>query len=211
VAVAGIDGARGGWVVARDDGRVEVVPTLDDVVADVRAGALDAVAVDMPIGLPGAPGERRACDVAARRLLGPRRSTVFPAPPRCFLGATAFADVRRLSIQAFHLLPRIAELDALLDPSVQDRLVEAHPELAFARVAGAPLTDAKRTPAGGARRAALVGRSPADVPRLPGARPDDVLDALALVRTAQRVAAGSDERLGDGSVDARGFRMQIAW
>lgn len=207
--VAGVDGARGGWVVACDDGRVDVVATLDDVVADLRAGALDAVAVDMPIGLPDEPG-RRACDTAARRLLGPRRSTVFPAPARRFLGAATFADVHGISIQGFHLLRRIADLDALVDPSIQDRLVEAHPELAFARLHGV-LAEPKRTPAGLARRAALLGVDLDGLARPTGTRADDVLDALALVRTARRIAAGVDERLGDGARDARGLRMEIAW
>lgn len=214
MSVAGVDGARGGWVVARDDGTVDVVPALDAVIADVRAGRLDAVAVDMPIGLPSAPRGRRVCDADARRALGPRRSSVFPAPPRCFLHATSFAEVTGLSLQAFHLVPRVAALDALVDPPLQDRVVEAHPELAFTRLnGGTPLPDPKRTPAGLDRRAALLGfASVADVPRPRGARVDDVLDALALVHTATRVAAGVAERLGDpAQVDDRGLRMAIAW
>jgi predicted RNase H-like nuclease len=195
--------------VADDDGNVEIVPTLDDVVGDVRTGRIDAVAVDMPIGLPAAGP--RACDVEARRRLGPRRSSVFPAPARRFLHAASFGDVTGLSIQAFNLLPRIAELDALMDPALQERVVEAHPELAFARLdGGAPLADSKRTRAGLAHRAALLGVDVEAVPRRRGARADDVLDALVLVGTAVRIANGCAERLGDGARDERGLRMEVA-
>ncbi|HET7652099.1 MAG TPA: DUF429 domain-containing protein [Acidimicrobiales bacterium] len=210
--VAGVDGARRGWVVAGDDGSVDLVDALDDVIADVRAGRLDAVAVDMPIGLPARPGERRACDVAARRLLGARRSSVFPAPARCFLGASAFADVTGMPVQAFHLLPRIAEVDRLVDAALQDRVVEAHPELAFTRLhGGSEVRTAKRTAEGLAQRARLLGLGAP--PRPPaGARTDDVLDALALVHTARRIADGTAERLGDPTAtDERGLRMEIAW
>jgi predicted RNase H-like nuclease len=207
-----VDGARGGWVVAGDDGSVELVDELGDVFADVHAGRLDALAIDMPIGLPAGPDERRACDVAARRLLGARRSSVFPAPARCFLGAATFAAVRGMPVQAFHLLPRIAEVDRLIDPSLQGRVVESHPELAFLRLnGGADVRNAKRTPDGLAQRAALLGL--AALPRSPrGARTDDVLDALGLVHTATRIAAGTVERLGDPAArDERGLRMEIAW
>ena len=60
--------------------------------------ALDAavVAVDMPFGLPP-DGRRREADVAARRLLGVQRASVFLAPPRAALHATSQSDATRLS------------------------------------------------------------------------------------------------------------------
>lgn len=210
--VAGVDGARRGWVVAGDDGSVELVDALDDVFARVRAGRLEAVAIDMPIGLPTRPGERRECDVAARRLLGPRRSSVFPAPARCFLGAATFADVAGMPVQAFHLLPRIAEVDGLIDATLQPRVVESHPELAFIRLnGGSGIRTAKRAPEGRVQRVRLLGLDA--MPRPPrGARTDDVLDALALVHTARRIADGIAHRLGDPVArDERGLRMEIAW
>ena len=94
--VAGVDGCRAGWVLAavprdgRGPSQVLVVPDLAYVVAELEAGRLDAVAVDIPIGLPiRGP---RAADVLARARLGPRRNSVFPAPARAVLGATDYAD-----------------------------------------------------------------------------------------------------------------------
>ncbi len=145
MTVAGVDGCRAGWVVAVADGRtvdVSVVAAFADVLDLLDAG-IDAIAVDIPIGLPEA-GPRQ-CDIDARKLLGPRRSTVFPAPPRALLHERNYPtalqtkralDGQGLSKQAFHLLPKIAEVDACLQPELQPRIVEAHPELAFQLLAG---------------------------------------------------------------------------
>lgn len=217
--VAGVDGCRRGWVVAvgRLDGRgapnVSVVSSFHDLVVSVERGDLVVVAVDIPIGLPE-HGSRR-CDVEARQRLGPRRRSVFPAPVRAVLGSATWeeantrsrdVDGRGLAHQVFNLLPKIDEVDGLLSPSRQARVVEAHPELCFASIAGGPLPHSKRTIAGQAARTALVGVVPA---RLPGAAADDVLDAHAALWTARRVAVGDEERLGCDERDARGLRMEI--
>jgi predicted RNase H-like nuclease len=208
VIVAGVDGCRGGWAVAlaNVDEIVEVlvVPTFADVVALEPM----AIAIDMPIGL--AEAGPRACDIEARRRLGPRRSSVFPAPLRPMLAASTYEEaltIGGLSKQAFHLLPKIREVDELMTPLRQRTIVEAHPELCFARLLGAPCRAPKRTAEGRAERQTAVSLS---IDRPPsGAAWDDVLDACALVGTARRLATGSVERLGDGSRDRRGLRCEI--
>ena len=206
--VAGVDGCRGGWAVALADAdsilEVRVLPTFAEVVA-LRC---DAVAVDMPIGL--LDHGRRACDVEARRRLGPRRSSVFPTPLRPMLTATTYAEasaVAGLSRQAFNLLPKIREVDAVMTPHRQRTIVEVHPELCFAALIGAPCQAPKRTPEGRAERRGAV-TLPIDRPPA-GAAWDDVLDAGALVHTARRLVHGAVERLGDGARDARGLRCEI--
>lgn len=207
--VAGVDGCHGGWAVAlatvHDIVDIRVVPTFADVLA-LRA---TAIAIDMPIGLLDAGP--RACDVEARRRLGPRRSSVFPAPLRPMLDATTYEDALRvagLSKQAYHLLPKIREVDGLMTPRRQRTIVEAHPELCFTRLLGQPCLAPKRTPEGRAERRAAVADLPIDRPPR-GAAWDDVLDAAALVHTARRLAAGAVERLGDGTRDRRGLRCEI--
>jgi len=189
----------------------EVLAILDDDIV--------MVAVDIPIGLPEAG--RRACDVAARRHLGPRRSSVFPAPPRPLLGVHDYGhaltmkqalDGRGLSKQAFHLLPKIAEVDAALDADDQRAVVESHPELAFARLKGRPADNSKRSEAGLAERRDLLRGVVGSLPSRPrGAGEDDLVDAVALTITARRLAEGTAERVGDRTHDARGLVMQIAW
>jgi predicted RNase H-like nuclease len=221
VRVAGVDGCRGGWVIAVANGErvdISVRPDFRQVV-DLLDHGVDAIAVDIPVGLPAAGA--RACDLAARRLLGPRRASVFPAPPRALLHERDFPTALRakraidgtgLSKQAFLLLPKIAAVDAAITPDLQHRIVEAHPELAFRRRACADLLS-KHTSAGlDQRRRLVAGLHPhRPLSRPAGARPDDVLDAVVLTATARRLALGQADHLGDGRCDARGLVMEIVW
>ena len=142
----------------------------------------------------------------ARRLLGPRRSSVFSAPSRQYLSATEFCEVDGLSLQSFHLLPKIRQIDEWITPRLQMRVWEAHPELIFARLAGAALKESKKTEPGRMQRLQLLGN-----PQLPcdwkrsQVRLDDLIDAAALLRCARHPA----EPLGDGQTDQRGLLMQI--
>jgi predicted RNase H-like nuclease len=229
--VAGIDGCRGGWVVVIAGARpgdagpvdVQVAPTVGDLLGRLDRAPVQVAAIDMPIGLPLA-GPRR-CDREARALLGPRRSSVFPAPVRAALGAPDHTEARRrsrlasgraLSIQTFNLLARIAELDRATTPDRWATVVESHPELAFLRLADGQGLPPKRTGEGRDRRCELSRRVLGDVD-LPavaaaaGAPLGDVLDAVALVATARRLAAGTAELLGGGEREPDGRPMQIAW
>jgi len=225
-AVAGVDGCPAGWVVVSVPRRgtrasaVSVVAGLGDVVGELEAGRLDAVAIDIPIGLP--VRGPRAADVAARARLGPRRSSVFPAPARAVLGASDYEDACRrsraacgvaVSTQLFNILPKIAEADGLVSATLQRRLAEMCPELSLALLAGAPMAHAKRTPEGRSERRNALARVFRDAawhadhpPR--GARADDVLDAFAGAWSARRLASGTHLRLG-GDLDERGLRMEI--
>lgn len=215
VVVLGADGCRGGgWIVARFDGALRWDWADDTAALLVLAG--DAVlAMDVPIGLPS-PGSLRQCDVQARLRLGPRRSSVFAAPPRSVLGCATYAEARplapSLSAQAFGLVPRIREVDEALrsrGPRVHDRVIECHPELAFATMGELPLAT-KKSAAGALQRIALLesvwGRLPADVPV--GAALDDALDAAACAWVARRWATGAAESLGD-ETDELGLPMRI--
>jgi predicted RNase H-like nuclease len=179
---------------------VVVVPTFRDVLSLTRA----VIAVDMPIGLP--ESGRRACDTEARRMLGPRRSSVFPVPVRSALRATSFAEVTGLSIQGWNLVPKIAEVDACWEPRVH----EVSPELSLAVVSGAPMTHPKRIPEGRDERVAVLEASfPGFVRAARGAAGHDVLDAHACLLTAHRIVAGTAIELGDGTVDALGRPMRV--
>ncbi|MGH3341850.1 MAG: DUF429 domain-containing protein [Carbonactinosporaceae bacterium] len=216
--VLGVDGCRGGWLGARVADRRHVrwlaLPDADAVLA------VDAVVtgIDIPIGLPDA--ERRACDVAARARLGPRRSAVFPAPVRAVLDATSYPDACRrsraargvaVSRQTWNIVPRIADVDAALQarPRVHERVVEVHPELSFRMLAGVPLA-AKHTAAGAALACWLdVAAALRDLP--PGAPRPDALDALAAAWSAQRWLQGAAVRLPAAEVgrDRVGHPMRI--
>ncbi|MGE0715516.1 MAG: DUF429 domain-containing protein [Alphaproteobacteria bacterium] len=221
--VAGVDGCRGGWImVARDLARGRwSVHGAADWAGLPRA---DIVAVDMPIGLPDAG--RRGVDFDARRLLGPKRSaSVFIGLRRPLLSfpdyptanAWGKADGCGLAKQAWFLLPKIREIDQAIRPADQDRVRESHPELAFMRLAGAPVPESKRTPEGEAVRRRLLSTAGFDVDGLLSAldrrhaAPDDLFDAAALSDTAANMAAGTAVRLpaGEPPRDSRGLRMEI--
>ena len=167
---AGIDGCRAGWIVAGWDGTawvLERVEALADVVPLMRQRA--TVCIDMPIGL-SVTGVRQ-CDAAARRLLGPRRSSVFPAPPRMALVDRPYAELntaskrrfdRGLSKQAFYLLPKIRETEALLRGGLcrAQEWLETHPELCFTALNdGTPMQHNKKTDAGFRERISVLERS----------------------------------------------------
>ena len=143
--VGGMDGCRNGWVlvvtsVDEEGGAsvVSVVADLKEALALLDAGQLTAVAVDLPIGLPESGPQ--TCYVAARHLLGPRRSSVFPAPPRCTLGSATYHEAcawsravcgRAVSRQTFAIMAKVEALDHLMTPERQDSLIEVHPEVSF--------------------------------------------------------------------------------
>jgi predicted RNase H-like nuclease len=194
VLTVGVDAARGGWIaVALDDG------SFAEAVLERRFPALlerfpDAVAVgvDVPIGLPE-PGGRRRADVEARRVVGPRRSSVFFTPPLVALEASTYSEARALvpgvSAQGWALRTAILDVGRVDDPRVH----EVHPEVSFAILAGSPLLFAKRTWNGQRERTRLLARAGIKIPdRLDaGLVPaDDVLDAAVTAWSATRIARG---------------------
>ncbi len=206
--VAGVDGCPRGWVAAvwgprGVDLRVTPLP-----IVTLRAALADAevVAIDVPIGY----GPDRSCDRAAKARLGAAHSRVFPTPSEAVLRAGSHAEAcdvakargeKGISVQTWNIRERI--LDAT---EHRDGLVEAHPEVSFAALAGDVLPP-KRTPAGATARVAALEPVFGDVRALiagrdPGPRPDDVLDALACAWTARRVLDGTAVYLGDGPVIA---------
>ncbi len=223
--VAGVDGCRAGWLVAAAalPTPPQGAPSLADLdltivprFADVLEMGLAAIAVDIPIGLADAaePGGR-ACDRLARARLGRRAASVFSPPVRAALGAATYREalaINRASsehrlgftIQCWNIVPKIREVDGLMTDAARDVVHEAHPELSFATMAGAPMAHGKSTPAGRAERLAALRAAgvPIDEPavtRFPkkDAQPDDVLDACACLWTAARIAAGIAHRLAD--------------
>jgi len=177
----------------------------------------------MPIGFVDLPRPPRACEAEARKLLPGKASSVFPTPCRpalaCTTHAAANATSKKLGIglnhQTFNLFPKMREVDELLRtrPRLKRIVYEAHPELAFARMnGGKPVLSKKRQPDGYAERCRLLARHGfgCTVERLPGAGRDDILDAIAVCRTALLIAQGSATRLGPARArDRHGLPMNI--
>lgn len=221
MAVLGVDGWRGRWVAARLDGRTVTLAVLDDAAAVLAVPDVTVVGIDMPIGL--SDDGVRACDVAARRSLARAASSVFPAPVRPVLGASTYdearsvslaASGRSLSMQTFGLVPAVRSVDDALGDPPDPRVHEVHPELSFRALDGR-VADRKASVAGLAQRIralesvmgvldALAG-VPAWMPAV------DALDACAAAWSAQRIADGRAESVGDERRDARGRPMRISF
>jgi predicted RNase H-like nuclease len=225
VAVLGVDGWRNAWVGALLDDRAVRLLVLPDAAAVLAVPDVAVVAIDMPIGL--SEDGVRACDVAAATLLRPTgaASSVFPTPVRAVLATDDYAEARAISravtdpprapsAQAFQLVRSIRDLDDALGEPPTDRVAEVHPELAF-RCGLGGVTDRKGTARGTVQRLRAlravmdVEEALADAPI--GVPVIDALDACAAAWSAARLAAGTEECVGDGTTDSRGRPMRICW
>jgi predicted RNase H-like nuclease len=226
--VAGIDGCRSGWLIVEahtDLSKAELnfAPNWHDVKSTARV-----IAVDMPIGL-SRDGVRQ-CEVEARRLLSPCASRVFKTIAR---GALRFAQkdwnvanqwskdqgFGGISKQIWNIRPKIKEIDRAIAPADQLRVVEAHPELAFARLNGGRPLDSKHTRGGILARQALLQRAGftnldgwLQSLRGRGAKADDLFDACVLVLTARNILRGDGREVpAVEQRDSRGLKMAIAY
>jgi predicted RNase H-like nuclease len=196
VIAVGVDGAKGGWVaVALGAGGVVGARLFAELSAVLAAWPdADAYGVDMPIGLPER-GRRRA-DEAAQTFVGPRRSSVFFAPPRAALlvpYAEALLVAPGLSRQAYSLGAKILEVEPLAGR--EPRVVEVHPECSFRELAGEPLEHPKTTWAGFRMRVRLLEAVGVAVPELPDLPILDTVDAAGAAWSALRVARGEAHTL----------------
>ena len=228
--VIGVDGCPAGWIAVIWHEAVEhhLCPTFRDVLA-LRG---EIIAVDMPVGLPELPG--RPGDREARSKLGERQSSLFPVPCRAAVMCQDFASAcrehvarsnppKKISKQCFNLFPKMREIDALMTPSLQDRVHEAHPELAFWAMNGQqPLALPKKVRSqpyaeGLQLRHALLRKAGFPIDRLPPSAyrrshvgHDDLLDACACAWVASRIQEGKHLRFpASPTRDGRGLRMEI--
>lgn len=205
--VLGVDACPAGWVgvvldpslrasvfVAADiTGLLELVREHHDV---------PVVAVDIPIGLPDSGG--RLADAEARRALTGKASSVFSTPVRSAVEAATYAEAREanlaatggrtsVSAQAYALRDKVLQVDAWVRGRPGALVIEVHPEVSFARMAGAPVLARKKDADGvRARREALAAHgivAPAYF-RGAGFGEDDLLDACAVAWTAVRHSLG---------------------
>jgi len=169
----GVDGCKAGWVIAASDLQLSTIcfgiaERIDRLIGAAAQAQDTLILIDIPIGLP-ADGPR-ACDVAARRLLGRARAgSVFPVPCRAALTADTHAAASQLNrtvcgrgvpAQAFCLFSKLREVDAAMSRDRQQWIRETHPEVTFALLSGCGrgLPWSKKDPRGLAARLALLSR-----------------------------------------------------
>jgi len=206
--IVGVDGCRGGWLAVSAD-QLDIGSQMVDMQVFASFEALwlahqDAsrILVDMPIGL--LDNEPRQVEPMARKRLKGRAASVFSVPCRQAVYAATYAAAceinqhqlgQRLSIQTWHICPKIRQLDHFLQtcPAARGRVAESHPELAFAEINGQPLLHRKKQAAGQSERLAILGQHWPGVTdlysqavaswRRKEVQRDDILDAMVLLLT----------------------------
>lgn len=137
----GVDGCRYGWIaVFEQSDRLDYKLFKDFVSLMNHFPRENPILVDIPIGLPWAQARTRSCDILARKKLGKRASSVFPAPSREACHASSLSEAKTanlaatgfsLSVQTWNICKKIAEVDLFMRSSsvTQARVREIHPEV----------------------------------------------------------------------------------
>jgi predicted RNase H-like nuclease len=194
----------------------EVIPTLREVLDHIPAYVIVALAA--PVGLIDefVPGGR-ACDRAARQLLGwPRLGAIASAPTRKLVeNPNRVAPSDHLGVVSKQMLRKLAEVDAEIQPYRQRTVYSVHPELSFHQINGdKSLRRSKHRKAGVEERRRLLidrmqGAERALAVEIPRVSTAHLLDAVASLWTARRIAARAVARIPDAPEwDAMGLRME---
>lgn len=237
--IAGVDGCPAGWIAVihpqgrPEDAQLQLFERFEDLLG--YQPTLETIAIDIPIGLPEiATTGGRTADRLARANLGERQSAVFAVPSRAAIACEDYVEAcavalktsepaRKVSKQTFHLFRKIREVDNLLSPSLQSRVFECHPEVAFWALNGeVPLELAKKVKSrpnepGLAYRRQLLERvgytsNLLNYNSFPKSKvgPDDILDACVAAWSAGRIANGQARCFPPKpEYDGRGLRMEI--
>ena len=223
----------GATVTSSDGWTYELYPTL----WSLHRAHPDAefVLIDVPIGLPEPGDGRRRCDEHAKRLLGPRHSSVFYTPVRPAVYERSLARAKEVNEaagysiqnQAWSLVPRIREVDEFLDAhsEARDRFRETHPEVCYHALHGAALDqspnsasaveerleilrDVAPDAAGAFRDAVETYTQPRFAPLV--TEPIDILDGFVAAITARRFPDVATLPRGSPT-DGRGLPMEIVY
>jgi predicted RNase H-like nuclease len=189
-----------------------------------RLSDLAFLAIDIPIGLLDAS---RACDKAARKLLGqPRGTSVFAAACRAALTAKTHAEAsainrqktgRGLSQQAFGIGSKIKQVDDAITAETQQWVFEVHPEVCFWALNGQrPMAHNKKTKEGAADRLSVLNPIFPEIGYHLGSRPsgvatDDLLDAAAAAWTAHRQHRGESRCVCTSERDEKDLAVAISY
>ena len=230
----GVDGCRVGWFAigleTEGSWQVNIFPDVSSLWDHYRQ--VSVILIDIPIGLKTGGQVERRCDPVARKLLGPRRSSVFPAPCREAIYARSYQEAcdinqrltgKRLSVENWNIIPKIREMDYLLsdDAAARGRIREIHPELCFWGLAGRPMQHAKKRNEGLAERtqllqsiypqtADIIAHALSTYKRKDVAR-DDILDALSAAMTGLMGGENLSSIPHEPEFDERGLRMEMVY
>lgn len=222
---AGIDGCRGGWIVAFTD-QYSIVVNWIGSLHELKELGIRSCLIDMPIGLSA----ERHIDQDLRQVLKPvRHHSVFSTPVRAAVYSDDYvlaksinkeATGKSISIQSWNICPKIKEVDQFIQDTSNDfTAIESHPEYCFYRLnQNKHLQHKKSTPAGVDERIKLLHTYKAEYTKAfelalksftrKAVKADDILDALCLHLTGQHELGYIKN---EPIKDEKGITMQIAF
>ncbi len=222
---AGIDGCRGGWIVAYSDQHSIIVNWIGSL-HELKELGIRSCLIDMPIGLSA----ERHIDQDLRQVLKPvRHHSVFSTPVRAAVYSDEYllaksinkeATGKSISIQSWNICPKIKEVDQFIQDTSNDlAAIESHPEYCFYRLnQNKHLQHKKSTPAGVDERIKLLHTYKAEYTKAfelalksfprKAVKADDILDALCLHLTGQHELGYIKNK---PLKDEKGIAMQIAF
>lgn len=218
--LAGVDGCRGGWVVAVAEDwpprnlnifRVENIQEVIEKTKDFKA-----VCIDMPIGLD----KVRQCDVIARKLLQRGASRVFSAPIRESLVTESYPEFlevhkkvmgKGISKQAWNITKKIIEVDNIMTPELQEVYLEFHPEISWLKFTGRVLTSKHKSEGIQERINAIPFDMDYESKRKElKVNLDDILDAIIGIASAKGSLESKNNRIPNIlQYDPKGLRMEM--
>ncbi len=239
--MVGVDGCKAGWLCAMgrpdehglfsaDDVAIAILPDVEAIVAEEPDANL--VVIDIPIGLSDSGSAGRSCDKLAREMLGKRRVSVFSPPCRDAVYAKDYPQAcqinrsktgKAFSKQAWNITGKIREVDTFLQqqPIWSSRLIESHPEVCFAGLAGQPMQYRKKDQTGFKERIAVLKRWITGVRNLVESawrenhprqyHKDDLLDALVNLVVAASPEQAFRRLPDEPPLDSRGLPMQMVY
>ena len=229
----GIDGCPSGWFYVGIDIKGECQFGVLEKYSDIGLFAKRArlTLVDIPIGLPSSVITDRLCDKAARKVITPKGSSVFPAPARAALlehsyiegsEANRQAVGKKLSKQTWNIVPKIREVDDYMrSQDLQGKVREMHPEVAFwALNDRKPLYFGKKKREGAEERLEILTRflpfandcykEALNIYKRKDVAADDILDAMVGAVTAMH--SPRIKTLPESpSMDEEGLAMEIVY
>jgi len=229
----GIDGCKKGWFyIGLDDFNnysFGIIPIFSECQKLIKKAEI--VLVDIPIGLREIDTKERLCDLEARKVLGIRRSSVFPPPSRLVLKHTNYGisskanfeyTGRQLSKQSFAIMNKINEVDEFVrSTGTQGKIREMHPEVCFWALNGKrPMLYNKKKPEGIRERTLLLHQFHSNTEKViaeaktnflrKDVAVDDIIDALVGAVTAKNKNNLRTLPINPES-DEKGLKMEIVY
>jgi 8-oxo-dGTP diphosphatase len=226
--VVGVDGCKGGWIVASLKDKHLSVYKYASINEFVEEIPFDVCLIDMIIGLQSKATDIRP-ETEARRELKNRASTMFAAPSRQAvygstkeerLAANAKALGKKFTSQTDAIIPKIRELDEFMQasPDMRNKILESHPEVCFGRMNGGVLQSSKHTVEGVQDRVEILSEYLPQVTyewvheqsKSIKCSADDITDAVCLAIVATMIINGESETIPkEPMADATGLLMKL--